>query len=138
MGRNRVNELRLALSLVFRGLAALEGKISAVYEWEQTDYPRETLGFDDVYLRTLVKECLETNPTDYRRALRHYEAALKVNPFEGDNFVGCALMHLYLEEMDEAFFYVNEGLGAGSKDGWDENIWKPWDGTKKTLKLARE
>lgn len=91
-------------------LAALEDKISAVYEWEQTAYSRETLGFDDVYLRTLAKECLEANPTDYRRAFRYYEAALKVNPFEGDNFVGCALMHLYLEEMDEAFFYVNEGL----------------------------
>jgi len=89
-------------------LAVLEDKISAVYKWEQTAYPREKLGFDDVYLRTLAKECLEANPTDYRRALRHYEAALKVNPYEGDNFVGCRL--LYLGEMDKAFFYVKEGL----------------------------
>lgn len=91
-------------------LVALEDKIHAVYEPNQTAYPRETLGFDDVYLRTLAKEHLEANPTDYRGALRHYEAALKVNPYEGDNFVGCALMHLYLEEMDKAFFDVNEGL----------------------------
>ena len=91
-------------------LVALEDKISAVYKWEQTAYTREKLGFDDVYLRTLARECLEANQSDYRGALRHYEAALKVNPYEGDNFVGCALMHLYLEEMDEAYFYVNEGL----------------------------
>lgn len=91
-------------------LVALEDKIFAVYKWEQTAYPREKLGFDDVYLRILAKECLEANPTDYHGALRHYEAALKVNPYEGDNFAGCALMHLYLEEMDEAYFYVNEGL----------------------------
>ncbi|HBR03135.1 MAG TPA: hypothetical protein DD738_11020 [Ruminiclostridium sp.] len=91
-------------------LAALEDKIFAVYKPEQTVYPREALGFDDVYLCTLAKECLASDTTDYRGALRHYKAALKVNPYEGDNFVGCALMHLYLEEMDEVFFYVNEGL----------------------------
>ena len=98
------------LKAVRKKLVALEDKISEVYQWEQPAYPREALGFNDVYLRTRAKECLENNPTDYRGALRHYEAALKVNPYEGDNFVGCALMHLYLEEMDEAYFYVNEGL----------------------------
>ena len=98
------------LEMVREKLVALEDKIHAVYEPNQTAYPRETLGFDDVYLRALAKECLEANPADYRGALRHYEAALKVNPYEGDNFVGCALMHLYLEELDKAFFYVNEGL----------------------------
>lgn len=35
-------------------------------------------------------------------------------------------------------FSYSEGLDAGGKAGWDENIWKPWDGTKKTLKLAGE
>lgn len=34
-------------------------------------------------------------------------------------------------------FDFSENLGAGSKAGWDKNIWKPWDGTKKTLKLTR-
>ena len=91
-------------------LTKLEDKIFTAYKPEKTAYPRETLGFDGGYLHTLAKECLSANPNDYRGALRHYEAALKVNPFEGDNFVGCALMHLYLGEMDKAFFYVNEGL----------------------------
>lgn len=91
-------------------LTELEDKILAVYKPEQTSYPRGELGFSDEYLRVLARESLAANPSNYRGALRHYEAALKVNPFEGDNFVGCALMHLYLGETDEAFFYVNEGL----------------------------
>lgn len=98
------------LEAVREKLTKLEDKIFAVYEPEQSSYPRETLGFNDAYLRTLAKECLGADPENYRGALRHYEAALRVNPFEGDNFVGCALMHLYLDETDEAFFYVNEGL----------------------------
>ncbi|MGE4277188.1 MAG: hypothetical protein AB7E30_08425 [Lawsonibacter sp.] len=91
-------------------LTELEDKIFTGYQPEHTSYPREELGFSDSYLRTLALECLETEPDNYRGALRHYEAALRVNPFEGDNFVGCALMHLYLGEMDQTFFYVNEGL----------------------------
>lgn len=91
-------------------LTQLEDQIFAAYEPEHTAYPREELGFSDSYLRTLARECLLTEPEDYRGALRHYEAALRVNPFEGDNFVGCALMHLYLVETDQTFFYVNEGL----------------------------
>lgn len=33
------------------------------------------------------------------------------------------------------FGYLQD-LKGWSKAGWDENIWKPWDGTQKTLKLA--
>lgn len=35
-------------------------------------------------------------------------------------------------------FDFSAGMSMDSKAGWDENIWKPWDGTKKTLKLAGE
>jgi tetratricopeptide (TPR) repeat protein len=98
------------LKAVKEKLTGLEDKIFAVYEPEQTTYPREQLGFSDSYLRTLARESLAAKPSDYRGALRHYEAAIKVNPFEGDNFVGCALMHLYLKDTNKAFFYVNEGL----------------------------
>lgn len=33
-------------------------------------------------------------------------------------------------------FSFSAGMNLDTKAGWDENIWKPWDGTKKTLKLA--
>jgi tetratricopeptide (TPR) repeat protein len=98
------------LKAIREKLIGLEDKIFAAYKPEKTAYPREQLGFSDNYLRTMARESLVANPTNYRGALGHYEAALKVNPFEGDNFVGCALMHLYLDEIDKAFFYVNEGL----------------------------
>jgi hypothetical protein len=33
-------------------------------------------------------------------------------------------------------FSSSENLTGSGKAGWDENIWKPWNGTQKTLKLA--
>lgn len=91
-------------------LTGLEDSIFAAYTPEPGNYPRSELGFDDRYLRAKAQETLRKKETDYRGALRHFEAALKVNPFEGDNFVGCALMSLYLDDIDGTFFYVNEGL----------------------------
>ncbi|NLP14693.1 MAG: hypothetical protein GX383_09535 [Clostridium sp.] len=98
------------LKSVKKKLTALEDKIYEVYSPLKSTYTRSHLNYSDKYLRTLAKECLIANEKDYRGALRHYEVALSVNPFEGDNFVGCALMNLYLGEIEQAFFYVNEGL----------------------------
>ncbi len=98
------------LKSVKKKLTMLEDKIYEVYSPIKSTYPRSHLNYSDKYLRTLAKECLTVNENDYRGALRHYEAALAVNPFEGDNFVGCALMHMYLGDIDQTFFYVNEGL----------------------------
>ena len=91
-------------------LTMLEDKIYEVYNPDKSTYPRSHMNYSDKYLRTLAKETLTANEYDYREALRHYEAALAVNPFEGDNFVGCALMNIYLGEVEQTFFYVNEGL----------------------------
>ena len=33
-------------------------------------------------------------------------------------------------------FFSSANMSGGSKIGWDEAIWKPWNGTKKTLRLA--
>ncbi len=98
------------LKSVKKKLTELEDKIYEVYKPERTNYPRHELNYSDKYLRTLARESLVADESNYRTALWHYEAALAVNPFEGDNFVGCALMHLYMDEIDKALFYVNEGL----------------------------
>lgn len=100
------------LKSVKKKLIELEEKIYAVYKPKKTHYPRRELNFSDKYLRTLARESLVADESNYPGALRHYEMALAVNPFEGDNFVGCALMHLYMDQIDKAFFYVNEGLYA--------------------------
>lgn len=93
-------------------LAELEDKVYAAYRPEATKYPRNNLNWSDAYLRSEARAALSADETNLRAALRHYEAALAVNPFEGDNFFGCALMHLYLGESDKLYFYVNEGLYA--------------------------
>jgi tetratricopeptide (TPR) repeat protein len=98
------------LKSVKERLTELEDKIFACWEPKTVNYPRQALAFSDPYLRTLARECLSSKPADYKGALRHYEAALRVNPFEGDNFVGCALTQLYLGNMEKTFYYVNEGL----------------------------
>ncbi len=98
------------LKALKKKLISLEDQIYAVYKPEKSKIGRYELNFSDEYLRTLAKEKLAASETDYRGALRYYEAALAVNPFEGDNFVGCALMHFYMNDIDKTFYYVNEGL----------------------------
>jgi len=89
-----------------------EEEIYADYTPKGTNYPRDPMGYDDSYLRYLAKEALKANENDYAGALRHFEAALAVNPFEGDNYTGCALMCLYLDDTDCMYDYINEGLYA--------------------------
>jgi tetratricopeptide (TPR) repeat protein len=100
------------LKTLKKKLVKLEDEIFAAYTPEAKDYPRYALGYDDSYLRDLAKEALTADATDYAGALRHFEAALAVNPYEGDNFAGCALMCLYLNDTGRMYYYVNEGLDA--------------------------
>lgn len=93
-------------------LTKLEDRIYATYTPEPNLYPRDKYGFSALYLTSLAQEELEASEGDFTGALRHYEAALSVDPFDGDNFVSCALACLYLGDMDKTFFYVNEGLLA--------------------------
>jgi tetratricopeptide (TPR) repeat protein len=93
-------------------LIKLEEEIYADYTPQATSYPRDAMGYDDGYLRNLAREALKANETDYAGALRHFEAALAVNPYEGGNYAGCALMCLYLNDTDRMYYYVNEGLDA--------------------------
>lgn len=98
------------LRLLEEKLVEMENQVLAAYSPEYTVYPRSAMGYDDKYLRALAQETLAADNTDYAGALRHYEAALAANPFDGDNFVGCALMYLYLDDISKACFYINEGL----------------------------
>lgn len=91
-------------------LCALEDKIFAKYTPQENNYPRDYMCFDDGYLRLKAKEALDADFLDYRGALKHYKAALAVNPYEGDNFAGCALMSIFLNDMADASYYLNEGL----------------------------
>jgi tetratricopeptide (TPR) repeat protein len=91
-------------------LTALEDRFYAEYEPQSLSVPRSEFNFSDAYLRTAAKEILNQNAEDYQLALNFYQAAITVNPFEGDNFLGCALMCLYLNDIKGAVYYINEGL----------------------------
>lgn len=91
-------------------LTVLEDRIYAVYEPKHFAVPRVEFNYSDEYLRTAAKEQLAGDEGGYRGALGYYEAALNVNPFEGDNYIGCALMCLYLDDIEHTVYYVNEGL----------------------------
>ena len=93
-------------------LSDIEKEIYSVYKPEPASIPADPMNFSDNYLCIKAREALEANAQDYKGAFRYFEAALKVNPFEGDNYTGCALMCLYLDNIDRAYFYVNEGLYA--------------------------
>lgn len=71
---------------------------------------RNPLNYSDAYLRTAAKAYLKADTLDYNRALAHYQAGLMVNPFEGDNYVGCAVMHFFMGDTESALFYIDEGL----------------------------
>ena len=103
------------LTTLKKKLTALEDQIYVVYHPQKSTIPRYELNFSDAYLRTAAKDKLTANDKDYRGALRYYEAALAVNPFEGDNFAGCALMNLYMNDIDKTYYYVNEGLFVDPK-----------------------
>ena len=81
-----------------------------MYMPKAANYPRMDKGFDDAYLRSLGLAVLDADGADYAGALRHFEAALAADPFDGDNFGACALMCLYMSDADMMFYYVNEGL----------------------------
>ncbi len=106
LGELSVSELKTIKSK----LVALEDPLYDEFEPPINDYPRSEYVFDDVHLTLLGRTALEKNPMDYKGALRHFKAALTVNPFEGDYFSACALMYFYLDEPDLMYFYVNEGL----------------------------
>lgn len=99
-----------SLKRIKERLTAMEDRIYAVYEPQNLSVPRSEFNYSDAYLRTAAKETLNGNPEEYQPALNFYQAAITVNPFEGDNFLGCALMCLYLNDIEGTVYYINEGL----------------------------
>lgn len=93
-------------------LCSIEDKILTVFTPEETVYPRNRYTFSDIYLLARGDEAAGANNGDFTQAVYHYEKAVEVNPFNGDNFVSCALGYIYLGDMNKAIFYVNEGLYA--------------------------
>lgn len=97
-------------------LVTLEKNIYKEYTPDGGSCKRDPMNFNDEYLRAKAKEALEQEPADYEAARQYYITALKVNPFEPKNFSSLALYAIYMEDMDNAVYYTNEGLWIDEKD----------------------
>ncbi len=93
-------------------LIDLEDKIFETGIAEPSSCPRDEYCFSDIYLTALGQEKLKESGGDFSSAVVYFEAALEVNPFNGDNFVSCAYAALQAGDMDKTIYYVNEGLWA--------------------------
>lgn len=98
------------LSVLRDELLLLEQGIYEVFTPKKTLIPRHPLNYEDEYLRAKAKAVLEEEPENYEMAINYYQAALQVNPFEGKNFAGRALLAIFSEDMEKALYYINEGL----------------------------
>lgn len=106
-----VNNLSLSeLAALHKRLEEKEIELQNLYVPKSNNFPRHFLAFDDTYLRLLAKDVLIADPTDFPTAYSAYEAAVRANPFEPANFAGCGLMAVAAGYIDDAAYYINQGL----------------------------
>lgn len=102
-----VNELKD----VRKDLAALEDRLLKT-GIKPSPAIRTEYNFDAAYFRALAADIAAKDDPDYYAMLAYFENALAVDPFTGDNYLGCALMSVYTDDLDKAYEYVNCGLFA--------------------------
>jgi len=105
-----------ALGRVKAKLTALEDKIFAVYAPPGLGIPRDERNFNDAWLRLQAQDKLKQTADDYDGALAFYRAAVAVNPYNGDNYAGCATMYLFKGDAGAALHYINDGLIVDSSN----------------------
>ena len=93
-----------------RLVAAFEDTLFEVYVPYERAYERDPNGWDSNYYYELGKEALREDGEDYGGAMAYFEAALTVDPFNGNLFNACAIISLYTGESEMMFYYLNEGL----------------------------
>jgi len=99
-----------ALKRVKEKLTSLEDKIFAVYAPPDFFIPRNENNFNDAWLRAQGREILNNDSNNYEAALLYYIEAVKVNPYNGDNYAGCATLYIFMDDPASAIRYVNDGL----------------------------
>jgi tetratricopeptide (TPR) repeat protein len=100
-------------------LTETEDRFLAAYTPAPIAIPRDEHNFDPAYLRGLGETALEqmqtedggeTDPADAAAAIPYYQAALSIEPFNGNDYAGLAALYLYMQEPEEAMRWLNEGL----------------------------
>ena len=89
-------------------LLTLEDEINATYSPPDASIPRNIDNFDDNWLRLQAKAAADAG--NETTALDYYQAAIAVNPYNGDNYAGAAVVALHMGDGDAMVGYVNDGL----------------------------
>ena len=90
--------------------ARVETEIFALYPPQFSPVPRHENNWNDAYLRGQAAELLQKEEPDTEGALQYFHAALTVDPFSGDNYVGFIGLYIVLGDSDSALSYLTEGL----------------------------
>ena len=92
-------------------LETIEDQLNENYPQEWNNYPRDPYVFSDEYLIAVSEDAMTAGQLGW--ALAACEQAVRVNPFNGDNFFACAIMQLYFNDnIQKTVYYINEGLDA--------------------------
>jgi len=98
-----------ALTTLKTRLVALEDKILAAYT-PGPAIPRSEYAFSDAWLRAQARLAAEQSPDDPDAALAYAETAVNVNPYDGLNYAGAAMVALYMGDAGTVVAYLNDGL----------------------------
>lgn len=90
--------------------ARVETEIFALYPPQFSPIVRHENNCNAAYLRGQATELLQKEEPDTEGALQYFHAALTVDPFSGDNYVGFIGLYIVLGDADAALSYLNEGL----------------------------
>lgn len=101
---------RKELKALSRRLREKEDILRQPFALNTSFYKRDYRNWDDAYLYSLATDTLKADTTAVGIALKHYEAALRANPFEPTYFAGCAYLSARMGDGKQAAYYINEGL----------------------------
>jgi len=91
-------------------LEEIEDKLIDSYGLWFSDIPRDENNFDVEYLRQKAMECLEAEEEDLLGALSYYQAALQLNPLDGDSYANLVVVFIYIDDGEMTINYLNDGL----------------------------
>ena len=94
-------------------LEALEDRIyNTTFGPRFINIPRDENNFDVDFLNQKAKQCLNDDEDDIIGALVYFQAALQINPLDGDNYANTALMYIFLEDSSRYNDLIFSGLAA--------------------------
>ena len=116
--------LKLMADLDVNQLQGLRKKLTEIEDMYFASYPRANHGiprsefnYSSSYLRLQGLEVLKENPDALHSALGYYFAALRANPFDGDTYAVIVMLYVYLNDSEEASYWLVLGRLLDPENG---------------------